>query len=45
MGKPVALSCWADHSSGSSDNENMILLTPDHFAIHALQGLEVIGEE
>ena len=45
MGKPDALSHWADHSSGSSDNENMILLTPDHFAICALQGLEVIREE
>ena len=45
MGKPDALSHWADHDSGSSDNENMILLTPDCFAIHALQGLEVIGEE
>ena len=45
IGKPDALSHWADHGSGSGDNENMILLTPDHFAIHALQGLEVIGEE
>ena len=45
MGKPDALSCWADHSSGSDDNENMVLLTPDCFAIHALQGPEVIREE
>ena len=45
MGKPNALSRRADHGSGSGDNENMILLAPDRFAIRALQGLEVIGEE
>ena len=45
MGKPDTLSCQADHDSGSSDNENMILLTPDRVAICALQGLEVIREE
>ena len=45
MGKPDALSCQADHSSRSHDNENMILLTLDCFAIFILQGLEVIGEE
>ena len=45
MSKPDTLSHWADHGSRSGDNENMILLTPDCFAIHALQGLEVIGEE
>ena len=45
MGKPDALSRRADHGSGSGDNENIILLTPDRFAIHALQGLEVIREE
>ena len=45
MGKPDALFCWADQGSGSDDNENMILLTPDFFAICASQGLEVIGEE
>ena len=45
MGKPDALSCQVDHGFGSGDNEHMILLTPDCFAICALQGLEVIREE
>ena len=45
MGKSDALSQRSDHGSGSKDNDNMVLLTPDFFAIQALEGLEVWGEE
>jgi len=45
MGKSDALSRRADHGSGSDDNSNMVLLTPDFFAVRTLQGLEVFGEE
>src|SRR5271163_2311167 len=45
MGKPDALSQWADHGSGAKDNENIVLLTPDFFAIRALEGIELVGEE
>src|SRR6202035_3664567 len=45
MGKPDALSRRADHGSGSDDNSSVTLLTPGFFAIRALEGLEVIGEE
>ena len=45
MGKSNALSWRSDHSSGSKDNDNMVLLTPDFFVIQALEGLEVWGEE
>ena len=45
MGKPDALSRRADHGTGSNDNSNVTLLTPGLFTIHALEGLEVVGEE
>ena len=45
MGKPDALSRRADHGTSSNDNSNITLLTPGIFAIRALEGLEVIGEE
>ena len=45
MGKTDALSRRADHSSGSADNDNMVLLTPDLFTVRALEGLEIVGEE
>ena len=45
MGKSDALSRRSDHGSGTRDNDNMVLLTPNFFAIRALQGLEVLGEE
>ena len=45
MGKPDALSRRADHGTGSNNNSNITLLTPGLFAIHALEGLEVTGEE
>ena len=43
MGKPDALSQCADHSSGQSDNDNMTLLTPDLFHIHALSAINIVG--
>jgi len=45
MGKPDALSQRADHGSGSDDNRDIVLLTPNLFAVRALEGLEVIGQE
>ena len=45
MGKSNALSWRADHGTGTKDNQNVTLLTPDLFAIRALEGLEVSGEE
>ena len=45
MGKSDALSWRADHGTGMEDNQNLTLLTPNLFAIQALEGLEVSGEE
>jgi len=45
MGKPDALSCCADHRSGWDDNSNMTMLSPKLFQIHALSGLDIVGEE
>src|SRR6266702_4112863 len=45
MGKPDALSRWADHGTGSDDNSNITLLAPKLFAARALEGLEVAGSE
>ena len=44
-GKPDALSHQSDHGSRFRDNNDMVLLGPSLFAIYALEGLEVIGEE
>jgi hypothetical protein len=45
MGKTDALSRRADHGTGTGDNDNITLLSPDLFAIRALEGLTSIGEE
>ena len=45
MGKPDALSQRSDHGSGTDDNQNLTLLTPNLFAIRALEGLQAVGEE
>jgi hypothetical protein len=45
MGKPNALSRQADHGSGQGDNDNLILLAPELFRIHALAGTRLEGEE
>ena len=45
MGKSDALSWRVDHRTGTEDNQNLTLLTPNLFAMRALEGLEVSGEE
>jgi len=45
MGKPDALSRRPDHGNGSGDNDDVVLLKPELFAIRALEGLAVEGEE
>ena len=45
MGKPDALSRRADHRTGSNDNSDITLLTPAFFAVRALEGMELVGEE
>jgi hypothetical protein len=45
MGKPDALSRWADHRSGQGDNNNLMLLAPELFQIHVLAGARLEGEE
>jgi len=45
MGKTDALSRRSDHRTGSEDNDNMVLLTPNFFAVRALESLEAAGEE
>ena len=45
MGKSDALSRWADHGSGSDDNRDITLLTPNFFTVRATEGLEVMGKE
>jgi hypothetical protein len=34
-----------DHGSGTNHNKDIVLLTPDLFAIRALEGLQLIREE
>jgi hypothetical protein len=45
MGKPDALSRRADHGSGQGDNNNLTLLAPELFQIHALAGVKLKGDE
>jgi hypothetical protein len=45
MGKPDALSRRADHGSGQGDNDNLTLLAPELFWIHALAGARFQGDE
>jgi hypothetical protein len=45
MGKPDALSRWADHRSGQGDNDNLTLLASELFRIHALAGARFQGDE
>jgi hypothetical protein len=45
MGEPDALSRRADHRSGQGDNNNLMLLAPEIFRIHALAGTRLKGEE
>jgi hypothetical protein len=43
MGKPDALSRWADHGSRQGDNNNLTLLAPELFQIHH-STLELVNE-
>jgi len=45
MGKPDALSQRPDYGKGTSDNEDVILLRPELFAIRALEGIQSEGPE
>jgi hypothetical protein len=45
MGKPDALSRWADHGSGQGDNNNLTLLALELFHIHVLAGIRLEGDE
>jgi hypothetical protein len=45
MGKPDTLSRWADHGSRQGDNDNLMLLAPELFRIHALAGVRLEGDE
>jgi hypothetical protein len=45
MGKPDALSRRANHGSGQGDNDNLMLLAPELFQIHALAGIRLEGKE
>src|SRR5215813_11142409 len=45
MGKPDALSRRSDHGLGSNDNENIVLLSPESFAVRALEGVVMEGVE
>jgi hypothetical protein len=45
MGKPDALSRQADHGSRQEDNNNLMLLAPELFRIHALVGVRLKGDD
>ena len=45
MGKPDALSRRPDHGSGIADNSDIVMLEADLFAVRALEGLSIEGEE
>jgi hypothetical protein len=45
MGKPDTLSRQANHRSGQGDNNNLTLLAPELFQIHALAGMRLEGDE
>jgi hypothetical protein len=45
MSNPDALSRWADHRSRQGDNDNLMLLAPELFWIHALAGVKLEGDE
>jgi len=45
MGKSDALSRQADHGSRTEDNRDITLLTPNFFAVRALEGVQIEGEE
>ena len=45
MGKPDTLSHRSDHGTGTSDNSDIVLLTPKLFAVRTLEGLQFARPE
>ena len=45
MGRPDALSRWADHPKGVDDNVDFTLLTPEVFELRAMEAITLEGEE
>jgi hypothetical protein len=45
MGKPDALLRRANHGSRQNDNDNMTLLLPELFRVHALSAIALVGPE
>src|SRR5260221_12449459 len=45
MGRPDALSRWADHLRGADDNMDCTLLTPEGFELRATEAVTLEGEE
>ena len=45
MGKPDALLQRPDHSKGTSDNKDIVLLWPELLAVQALEGVQLEGPE
>ena len=45
MSKPDTLSCQTDHGTSIGDNDNIVLLRLELFAIWALEGLVIQDEE
>ena len=45
MSKPDTLLHWADYRTRAGDNDNIVLLRPELFAIQALEGLAIQGKE
>ena len=45
MGKSDALSCRADHGTGTGDNSNVTLLRPEFFVAHAIRALSRLSLE
>ncbi len=45
MGRPDALSRWADHPRGADDNADFTLLTLEVFELRAMEAITLEGEE
>jgi hypothetical protein len=45
MGKLDALIQRADHGNGLEDNRDITLLTPNFFAVRAVEGVELVGQD
>ncbi len=45
MGRPDALSRWADHPKGADDNMDFTLLTQEVFKLRAMEAIMLEGKE